>query len=145
MNIFKRIFGRGRDKKKQAVRFEWKFGLPKLKQPRPRKPMPLEVSITNEQKIKATLSPVSDTGRPAQLDGNPRWEILSGNSTLDVAPDGRSAYLISSDTPGDTLFCVKADADLGEGVEELMDTINLKVTGAMAKNLGLMLGTPEAK
>lgn len=123
------------------VRMGFKFGVPKGKN----KPMPVEISITNEQKVKATLTPTTDTGKPAKLDGAPSWAVISGNSQIVVADDGLSADLISSDDPGDTTILVKADADLGEGVEEISDTITLKVIGATAKNLGISLGTPEPK
>lgn len=109
--------------------------------------MPTEVTITNEQKIKATLNPVTATGKPAQLDPNtpPTWTKVSGEATVVVAADGKSADLISADTPGDSVFLVEADADIGEGVETISDTINLHVQGARAANLGLTLGAAEAK
>lgn len=107
--------------------------------------MPLELKITNEQKIKVTLTPKTDTGKPAKLDGVPAWEVVSGNSTVVVAADGLSADLVSADDPGDTQFLVKADADIGEGVEEISDIISLGVVGATAKNLGLSAGQPEPK
>lgn len=109
--------------------------------------MPVEVSITNEQKIKASLTPTTGGGKPAQLDPNnpPKWSVISGESTVVPAPDGLSADLVSSDTPGDTVFLVEADADLGDGVETISDTIKLTVLGAKAQNLGLTLGTPENK
>lgn len=107
--------------------------------------MPLELKITNEQKIKVTLTPKTDTGKPAVLDGVPTWEVVSGNSTVVAAADGLSADLVSADDPGDTQFLVKADADIGEGVEEISDIISLNVVGATAKNLGLTAGQPEPK
>lgn len=103
------------------------------------------ISITNEQKIKATLSPQTDSGKPAKLDGKPTWEVISGSSTVVVAEDGLSADLVSSDDPGDSEILVKADANLGEGVEEISDVIKLTVLGATAKNLGITLGQPESK
>jgi len=105
----------------------------------------IEKTITNEEKVKATLAPITGTEKPAKLDGKPVWEIVSGFSKLEVAEDGMSAYLISSDDPGDTVYMVTADADLGEGREEVSDTIKLTVEGARAKNLGLVAGTPEPK
>lgn len=107
--------------------------------------MPVSVKLSNEQKVKVTLTPVTDTGKPAKLDGAPTWEVISGGATLAVAPDGLSADLISADDPGDSEILVKADADLGEGVEEISDVIQLSVVGATAKNLGLTVGTPEPK
>lgn len=105
----------------------------------------IEIKITNEQKVKVTLVPVSDTGKPAKLDGKPAWEVVSGFSRLVVADDGMSATLISEDDPGDTVYEVSADADLGEGVETIADTIKLTVEGARAKNLGLVAAAPEPK
>lgn len=109
--------------------------------------MPVAVSITNEQKIKATLSPKTLGGKPTTVDPNnpPKWSVISGESTVVPAPDGLSADLVSSDTPGDTVFLVEADADLGDGVETISDTISLTVIGARAANLGLTLGEAENK
>lgn len=127
---------------KKFIGFVFSFGLPTAK---PNKPMPVEITITNEQKIPVTLSPVTDTGKPAKLDGSPAWTVLSGNSQVVVADDGLSADLISSDDPGDTEIMIKADADLGAGVVEISDTIKLSVTGAQAKSLGITVGAAIPK
>jgi hypothetical protein len=105
----------------------------------------IEKTITNEQQVKATLAPTTATGKPANVDGVPTWEVVTGNSTVSAASDGMSADLISSDDPGDTDFLVKADADLGSGVVEISDMIRLSVAGAQAANVGLTLGEPTAK
>jgi hypothetical protein len=139
INFFNCSHGRGR---RRAAGFHFKFGLPTTKE---NKPMPVTVSITTEQKVKATLAPVTDTGKPAKLDGAPAWTVLSGNAQVVVSEDGLSADLISSDDPGDTQIIVKADANLGEGVEEISDIIDLSVVGSTAKNLGITVGTPEPK
>jgi hypothetical protein len=128
-------------KPKERVRFGWKVGMPVNKS----KNMPLDLSITNEQKIQVTLNPVTATGRPAKVDGAPQWSVITGGATLDVAADGLSAFLVSADDPGDTEFLVKADANLGDGVEEISDTIRLSVAGANAANLGLVAGTAVPK
>lgn len=132
----------GGDTGQRTGGFGFKIGQPKLK---PYTKMPLELKISNEQQIKVTLTPKTDTGKPATLDGMPSWAVLTGNSQVSVSDDGLSATLVSSDDPGDTEILVKADADLGEGVEEISDIIKLSVVGATAKNLGLTAGQPEAK
>lgn len=128
--------------RRKEVRLHFAVGLPTDKNERQGY---MEIKITNEQKVTVTLTPKTDTGKPASLDGVPTWQILSGNSSIEVADDGMSATLISGDDPGDTEVIVKADADLGEGVEELSDVLKLSVVGATAKNLGLTVGTPEPK
>lgn len=107
--------------------------------------MPLELSITNEQKVKLTIKPVTPAGKPALLDGPPVWTVTGGESTLVVAEDGLSADLISGDVPGDSTFLIEADADLGEGVVSVADTIVLHVIGAQAGSLGITAGQPELK
>lgn len=105
----------------------------------------LEISITNEQQVRVALTPVTATGKPAKLDGVPTWEVVTGNSTVQPADDGMSAQLVSADDPGDTDFLVKADADLGGGVQEISDVIRLSVAGAQAANLGLTAEAPTPK
>ena len=105
----------------------------------------MEIRITNEQQVKVKLSPKTDSGKPAKLDGSPSWSTISGNSQVVVDEDGLGALLVSSDDPGDTEVLVKADADLGEGVEEISDVIKLSVVGATAKNLGLTAEAPTQK
>ena len=107
--------------------------------------MPLELSITNEQQVAVTLTPVTATGKPATLDGAPVWSVLEGASTVLPAANGLSAVIRSSDTPGDTRILLKADADLGAGVIEVSDVITVHVLGANASSLGLVVGTPTAK
>jgi hypothetical protein len=107
--------------------------------------MPMEISITNEQKVNVRLEPVTSTGKPARLDGVPTWSVQSGDATVEAASDGLSAFLISSDNPGDTAFLVSADADLGEGVVTISDVVTLKVAGAQADNLGIAADAPVAK
>jgi hypothetical protein len=100
--------------------------------------MPLELSITNEEQVKVHLTPVTTAGKPAQLDGPPTWERVSGPAKVKPADDGLSADLVSDDEDlSDTVIQVSADADLGEGVETIRDTILLHTTHANAKSLGL--------
>jgi hypothetical protein len=128
--------------KPKFVALAFAFGLPT---PKPKPHMPVQISLTNEQKVTVTLTPVTDTGKPATLDGVPTWEVITGTSTVVAASDGLSAEIISADDPGDTQYLVKADADLGEGVVEISDTIGLTVIGSMATNLGMTVGTPVPK
>lgn len=107
--------------------------------------MPIEISITNEEQITVTLSPVTPTGKPAQLDGVPVWAVLSGESTVIPAANGLSAVIRSSDSVGDSSISVTADADLGSGVVEIADTITVHVVSANASSLGLTIGTPVPK
>ena len=107
----------------------------------------LELTILTTQKINVTVHPVDNEvpPQPAPVDGPPAWSVVSGDGTVQPASDGMSADLISPDNPGDTVFMVTADADLGSGVEPISDTITLHSQHPHAASLGLVAGEPQPK
>lgn len=136
--LFKCGSGKGR-----VVLFNYKLG---LVEPKTKTTPMLDIKLTNEQKIKVTLSPVTGTGKPAELDGEPSVSVVSGEATIErIEGSPREFYVVSSDSPGQSEILIEADADLGEGVETISDVIRLTVEGARAVALGLRVGEPEAK
>lgn len=133
-----------------APRFNWSVGMAVNKQTE-RKNNMLELVITNEQKIQVTLTPVTATGKPAQLDGAATFEVIDGDAKVEPVLDDagatipNTAWIVSGDLPGDSQIMVSADVDLGEGVETISDIIKLTVAGAKAVSLGLTVGSPVAK
>jgi hypothetical protein len=107
--------------------------------------MPLEFDLTNEEKVTGvTFSPTTSAGQPASIEGSPTVSVLSGDgSTQDTGSD--LPDFVSGTAPGDTVFLVEADADLGAGVVTISDTVTLHVTGAQATNLGLGGGSVVPK
>lgn len=103
-----------------------------------------EITLTNIQKVLVTVNPEIKPGMPAAIDGDATFTVGAGDCTI-VVVDGRSAYIVSGDNPGDSTIVVSADADLGAGVETISDSITVHVQGARATSLGLSIGTPEAK
>ncbi len=138
----KRLLSAIKGNRPLRVRFDWAVG---PVQPKALIRQRMDIKITNEQQVRVKLSPKTDSGKPASLDGSPAWTVVSGNSQVVVDDNGLGATLVSSDDPGDTEVLVKADADLGEGVEEISDVIKLSVIGATAKNLGLTAEAPTQK
>ncbi len=133
-----------RHEKAGVVGLKVTFGLATLKARKQN--MPQEASITNEQKIPASVTPLSEAGKPAKLDGALAWSVISGTGTVaNVSADGLTAELVSGDDPGDTTYLIKGDADLGSGVVEVSDTIVLHVLGAMAAHLGIEFGAAVPK
>lgn len=102
------------------------------------------ITITNEQKVEVTLKPTTEAGNPATLD-NVLWEVIEGDATLEVAEDGLSAFLISGEADINSKIQITADADLGEGVTELIDVVDLAVVPATASILGVSVGSPILK
>lgn|SRR5262245_4545267 len=108
--------------------------------------MPLDLTCTNEQKIKVTARPTTAAGNPAPIEGMLLASVVSGTgSSAPVVGDPLSVWLISPDSPGDTSYVIEADADLGAGVVLIQDTAVLHVTGALAANLGMVASEPEPK
>jgi len=105
----------------------------------------IEVKITNEQKVLATLAPKSAAGKPAKIDGVPTWEVTLGDATIEVVAGGLSAWLISGDAAAESKILVSADADLGTGVENITQEISLDVSLSKTTDLGLTLAAPVAK
>jgi len=122
--------------------FNYAVGRPMLKQGENNM---LDLTIDNEQKVKVTVNPVTGAGNPVVLDGTIEVAISSGDGTFEVQPDGVSVYLISGDLPGDTVYTISGDADLGAGVVNIADVVTLHVEGAQAQALGLVAEAPELK
>ena len=97
-------------------------------------------TITNEQKVKFNLNPLTEAGNPGSVDGTPIWTVVSGDATLEVDPNGMGAYLVSGEANVNSVIQVEADVDLGEGVTTLVDTIDLAVVAATVSTLGLVEG-----
>ena len=125
---------------RKRLRFAYRIGRTRRKKGVPM----LELICTNEEKIHVTVNPVTTAGQPCSLDGPIAIVTQSGDGSF--ATDGDlSFWLISGDNPGDTTFIVSGDADLGTGTETISEIIVLHVSGAKAKNLGLVAESPVPK
>lgn len=129
-------------RKKEKFYFNYAIGLPMHKLGGNKM---LDLTITNEQKVKVTVNPVTEAGTPVLLDGPIEVSVSSGDGTFEIEADGVSVYFISGDLPGDTVYTISGDADLGAGVENVADVVNLHVEGAQAAALGLVAELPELK
>lgn len=106
----------------------------------------LDITCTNEEKVPVTVVPVTSQGKPATLDGALRVSVTEGDGTFTQDPaTPLQFFAISGDGLGVTTYLVEADADLGEGVKLIQDTVTLTVGGALAANFGMTAGAPVAK
>lgn len=106
--------------------------------------MPLEITMTTEQKVLLTAKPMTAGKKPATVDGPVSFAVQSGECLIEPVDD-MSAFIVSGNAPGDSTVLVSADADIGAGTEEIMDTVLVHVGHANAASLGLEAGTPEQK
>jgi len=111
--------------------------------------MPLQLHISTEQKVLVKLVPTTPGNKPAPVDGVPTWTMGEGGDetiTLEPSADGLSCIIRAGDAPSaDNIITVSADADMGEGITTITDTIELDVTDPMAANLGLVAEPPTLK
>lgn len=84
----------------------------------------IQVTLTTREKVVAKISPHVG-GIPIAFDGVAEWGIISGEGTVEAADDGMSAELVSSDLPGVTLYLVTIDADVGLGVQEVSELVQV--------------------
>jgi hypothetical protein len=106
----------------------------------------LGIACNTDQKVKVTAQPTTAGGHPARFDGALRVSVQSGDGSVSQDPaEPNSFFAVSGDAPGETVYLVEGDADLGEGTTLIQDTVTLTVEGANAANFGLVAGSPEPK
>lgn len=105
------------------------------------------VACSNEEKVIGNaLQPKTAGGHPAQVDGALKITVQSGDGTFEQDPAAPLSFdLISGEDLADTVYLIKADADLGVGVEEISTTVTLTVTGAKASAFGFTAGNVMPK
>jgi len=99
--------------------------------------------LTDEQKCPASVTFKTQKGNPAQVDGAPVW-ASSNEAVAIVVPseDGLSAEIQTPGGLGTAQISVKADALVGEGVEEIIGLLDVEVKAAGASIVEIATGTP---
>lgn len=96
----------------------------------------LEVSCDTESKVRIRVVPKTKSGAPAAIQtGSLSVVTQSGDGTFALEDD--VTFTVQGTALADSSYLVSGDADLGDGVVTISDTILLHTTGAMAENLGL--------
>ena len=104
------------------------------------------VELTIDEKVSISLAVTDRLGNPASFDAPPVWTASSAALTLEPAADGMSAVAVSADVVEDAVMVtVRGDADLGDGVREIIGTLQINVTSGEAQFVELQAGAPEAK
>ncbi len=103
------------------------------------------VTLTDVQKVAATIAVLDAKGNPAAIDGVPVW-AAGDPAILAVTPaaDGLSAVIaaVGPLTAG-TQVTVTADADVGEGVKPIVGILDVAVVASEAVSVNVTAGTPE--
>lgn len=97
-----------------------------------------KVIIKATQEFDASVAFQDSLGNPAPVEGVPTWTNSNeATLTLVVAPDGMSAVVSATGTPGSGQISVQADADLGEGVTTITGVLEVEVQPGEAVNVVL--------
>lgn len=108
--------------------------------------MPLNITCDTASQVPVTCAPKAASGKPAPVDGPIKVTVLSGSGTVvQDAADPLTFKARSGDTPDTTEYLVEADADLGEGVVTISDTVTAVFTSETAVAIGLVAGPAEPK
>jgi hypothetical protein len=105
--------------------------------------MPIDVSITTEEKCRLAVAPMTAGGQPATVDGAAQWSV-EGSCTVEPIDD-TSAWILAGATMGDSTVTVALDADLGAGVVPIADTCLVHVNNPQAASVGLSADAPVLK
>lgn len=102
--------------------------------------------ITVDQQINGSVAFTDRNGNPAVVDGVPAWSS-SDPAVLAVTPadDGMSALVVPVGPLGTAQVSVRADADLGEGVREIIGTADVEVVAGEAVAAVVTFGAPEPR
>lgn len=103
----------------------------------------MALTMTDSQQCTLTVAFLDKKGNPAPTDGPPEWLVDNPNVlTLTPAPDGLSCLVVAVGPLGSAVVSVKADADLGSGVVEIVGTLDVTITGGTATTVTITPGTP---
>ncbi len=93
------------------------------------------------QKLPITLAIKDIKGNAAKVDGAPKWAVTDeALASLVVAEDGMSAELTPSGAVGAFKVQVLADADLGEGIKEIVGELSVELVAGDAAVVELSAG-----
>lgn len=99
--------------------------------------------LAADKKLPLSLEIKDAAGNPAKVDGIPQFALSDESAgSLEVAADGMSALFTPSGKAVAFKIQAKADADLGEGVKEIVGELDVEVLSGEAVFVGIVAGEP---
>jgi len=91
-------------------------------------------NLPNGMEIAVAISYVDKSGNPATVDGAIAWDTSDASiaAVSTQASDGTSAIVLSMGTLGQAQISATADADLGEGVRNIITLFDVSVVAGEA-------------
>lgn len=102
--------------------------------------------LTNVQKCLLSLNIVDEYGNPTAVDGLPTWSVSDPNVlSLEVQPDGLSAWVVAVGPTGGSQVSVTVDADMSGEVRNITGVLDVEVKPSEAVAINIAAGVPEHK
>lgn len=99
--------------------------------------------LAADKKLPLSLEIKDKAGNPAKVDGKPVFSLSDDSAgSLEVAEDGMSAVFTPAGKAVALKIQAKADADLGEGVKEIVGELDVEVLSGEAVFVGIVAGEP---
>lgn len=99
--------------------------------------------LAADKKLPLSLEIKDAAGNPAKIDGKPQFALSDESAgSLEVAEDGLSALFTPSGKAIAFKIQAKVDADLGEGVKEVVGELDVEVLSGEAVFVGIVAGEP---
>lgn len=108
----------------------------------------MTVTLTIDQQCLLELVITDRAGNPAAIDGTPSWASSDDTAaSLRVSADGMTATVIAGEqiTAEAVMVTATIDADIGDGVRQIIGTQQVNVTAGEAQFVELRPGAPEPK
>jgi len=104
----------------------------------------VEMFLKQTEQLPLAIEVKDAKGNAAKVDGAPQWSTSNADvGTLAVSEDGFSAVFTPGAVIGQTVIQVLVDADLGEGVKQILGTLDLEVVSGEAVSVAIIAGAPQ--
>jgi hypothetical protein len=96
---------------------------------------PMAYKLPNDKEVAVNIAYVDAKGNPATVDGDVQWASSDDNiCTVTAKPENQAmnALVVPGANLGNAQISATADADLGEGIREIITLFDLTVVGGEA-------------
>ena len=121
------------------LRWELEFGLSRVNFTTKAR---INMRLNTLQQVLVTINPVNRIGQPAPIDGQVVWESSDPSVEITNTSDDGKTITLTARNPGASQITATFDADLGEGVRNILASGAVEVTLAEAVTGELAFGDP---
>jgi len=102
------------------------------------------LTLPNDHKVVASITPIDSKGNPAQIDGLASWSTSSSDivTVTSISADSLSAEIIPGTALGSAQVNVTADADLGSGTQAISGVLDVTVVAGQAVGFTIETAPP---